>query len=379
MTPPPGGRKRHATNFPAHIKRELLPENVSYKASHGYWRIAYYDDDGRRRFKRLCAGTATLSQITQAAEAQDTPAIVCFRSLSLMFQASPQWRELAPKTRRDYLNCHKKICGTQSAGKVLFGDIPYSKWKKSTVLNYRDFRAEESKSRANKELSYIKGVLAWASLYELVPDNIAKGVPKLKLPPRQHYAEDKDFNFLLEVARGTNYWYVPYVLRFGFECRMRTVEILGLTDANETREGLLVDRHKGSRNNITLWDDNLRQLWDGAKAIRDDIWARRRQAIPIAADARYLFISDRTGDPITEEGYRTAKSRVSKLAKAEALRLGVSYTDFTTHDTKRKGITDTEVDKKGASGLSENMMKVYDVSVPRVNATSKSKKPGRGD
>jgi hypothetical protein len=374
MTPPPGGRKRHANNYPSHIKPELIPENVSYKAKEGYWRIAYYDDDGKRRFKRLCGKAATLSQIHQAVEALKIHTVVCFKSLSIEFQKSHDWQELGRHTKRDYLACHKMICEAGD-GKVLFGDIPYTKWKKSTVLNYRNFRGEESKSRANKELSYIKRVLSWAKLYEFIKDNIADGVPKLTVPPRQHYAEDTDFNFLIQVARESNYWYMPYVLELGYECRMRSIEILEMTDANETAEGLLINRHKGSKNNITLWNDNLRKTWDEAKAKRNAIWAMRKQPIPFEPENRFIFISERTGNPINEQGLQTAKTRISNLAKKKAEQLGIRYINFTIHDTKRKGVSDTEGDKLAASGhRSLQMLNVYDVSRPKVESTRGSKK-----
>jgi len=73
------------------------------------------------------------------------------------------------------------------------------------VRKYRDKRAEESESRANKELSYIKRLFAWAYEYEKVPINPASGIKKLTIAPRQHYTEDRDYYYLINIARQSGY------------------------------------------------------------------------------------------------------------------------------------------------------------------------------
>lgn len=372
---PPIRRKRTSLQFPSHIDGDKLPPNVSYRPSHKRFRLAYYDDDNKRRFKNICGAEASLSQIWALVELldQDSKPALSFRLLSKEFQKSLIWRDLSILTQNDYLDCHKKICGTKS-GKGLFGDIPMAQWKTSTVLKYRDYRGKQSKSRANKELSYIKRVLAWAKLYEKIETNVADGVPKLSVPPRQHYADDKDFRFLLQVARESGYWYMPYIIELAYECRMRSIEVLDMTDADETEVGLVIRRAKGSRDNVTRWSDTLARIWREAKAKRDGIWSARKIPSPIDPKQRPIFISERTGDKINSSSLKTAKSRIDQQAKEKAARLGVAYTPFTLHDIKRKSITDTKgnrSDKKEASGhRSDNMLDIYDVSRAEVEPTS---------
>ena len=83
-------------------------------------------------------------------------------------------------------------------------------------------------------------------------------------------------------------------------------------------------------------------------------------------DTAYLFLSE-DGEPLTKDGLDSAWQRLMKAA----IREGVIAEEqrFSLHDLKRKGGTDTAgnvADKQTALGVSPAMMKVYDLSVPRV-------------
>lgn len=323
---------------------------------------------GKWRSKKIAGSSASMAEIWQAYEANqlDKQAPITFRSLSLELQKSIDWRDLSPLTRKDYLNCHKQIVNTK-ASDGLFGDIEIIHWSVGTVRKYRDFRAEKSRSRANKELAYIKRLFSWAYVYEKVKFNPAKGVPKLTIAPRQHYAEDECFNFLLQVAKDAKgYWYLPYVMEIAYLCRMRLCEVLDLTEENAKQEGLLIIRRKGSRANIVEWSDHLLALWQSAIKHRDAILAKRRQPLPAT---RPIFISARTGDLIQPSSLETAKKRIDELAKEKAEAMGFDYTHFTLHDLKRKGVTDTQGNKQDASGhRSAAMLNIYDVKPIIVKA-----------
>ena len=361
-------------HVPAHIDPSKLPNGIWYDPRGDRWRTRQLDEaTGKAKKIRLCSGQATLSQIWQAFEARQHHATTTFKSLSLDFQKSLKWRELSPLTQSDYRHCHAKICASKTKNGD-FGDQPITKWTTATVLKYRDFRGEDSKSRANKELAYIKRVLSWAMLYELITINPSDGVPKLTVPPRQHYAEDKDYQFLLQTARESGYWYLAPLLTISYECGLRLCEAVALTDACERQEGLRIVGRKGSKTNIIQWGAELKAAWDEAKAKRAEIWQRRKQPSPIDPARRHLFISERTGDPIRESSVKTAKERVDKQAKAKAERLGLPYTHFTIHDVKRRAVSDyrgSTSEKMDASRHKTlGMMQVYDVKEKIVKPTS---------
>lgn len=74
--------------------------------------------------------------------------------------------------------------------------IPIEKWSVDLVRKYRDYRETQSPARANKELSYIKRIFRWSYEYKKIKLNPSKGVSKITLAPRQHYAQDKDYYLL---------------------------------------------------------------------------------------------------------------------------------------------------------------------------------------
>jgi len=365
------GRKRSSKNIPAHIDSSKLPDRVWFNSSGaGKWMLTSYDEFHKRQAKRICGAEATLSEIWQATEAQAVKTIATLTTLSLEFQQTHTWNKLSPLTQKDYLNCHQAIITREtSTGKL--GDIPLTKWTVGLIRKYRDKRAEESESRANKELSYIKRLFAWAYEYEKVPINPATGIKKLTIAPRQHYAEDRDYYYLINIARQSGYWYVEYAMELAYLCRMRMCEVLELTDANEQDNGLIIYRRKGSKTNITEWMPRLRAIWEDLKQKRSAILHDRRQPSPIRAQDRHLFISERTGDKIDISTLQTAMQRLTTIAKDQAQKDGVEFNPFTFHDLKRKGISDTTASERMASAghRSPEMMKVYDVKPDLVKPT----------
>lgn len=365
------GRKRSSKNTPAHINADKLPDRVWFNTSGaGKWMLNYYDEFHQRKTKRLCGHEATLAEIWQASEAQTAKTIATFTTLTAEFQQTHIWEKLSPLTQRDYLNCRQAIITRDtSTGKL--GEVPLNKWTIGLIRKYRDKRAEESESRANKELSYIKRVFAWAYEYEKVPINPATGIKRISIAPRQHYAEDRDYHYLLNIAKQSGYWYMYHAIELAYLCRMRMCEVIELTDANEQENGLIIHRRKGSKTNITEWQPRLRAIWDDLKQKRTTILQDRRQPSPIKAENRHLFISERTGDKIELSALHTAMSRITLMAIEQAKTDGIEFIPFTFHDLKRKGISDTTAGERMASAghRSHEMMKVYDVKPDIVKPT----------
>jgi hypothetical protein len=112
------------------------------------------------------------------------------------------------------------------------------------------------------------------------------GVKKLFVKARQHYAEDEDYQFMLKIATASPYWYAPLCMEIAYLCRMRLSEVLDMTDANELPTGLLIKRRKGSRDNITAWNDRLKAAWQTALTTRNQIVSKRKQPHPFRPNRR---------------------------------------------------------------------------------------------
>lgn len=354
--------------IPRHIDSAKLPQGTWWdKSGSGRWMLKYKDQAlDKWCSRRLCDANASLAEIWQAYEVQNSPLVITFGTLSRDFQQTPIWRKLALSTQRDYLDCHLHIT-TRKGNTGLLGELPIAKWTVGLVRKYRDKRGESSESRANKELAYIKRVFSWAYEYEKIKFNPALGVKKLTIKARQHYAEDKDYEFMLQIAKQSGYWYAWPAMEIAYLCRMRLSEVLDLTDANELPGGLLIKRRKGSRDNITEWNPRLRTAWDHIISTRNKILVDKKQPHPIHAKDRGVIISERTGDKIVVSSLKTAIGRISVATKQAAKDRGIDWIPFTFHDLKRKGVSDTKGDRQEASGhRTASMMNIYDVKVRTV-------------
>lgn len=74
---------------------------------------------------------------------------------------------------------------------------------------------------------------------------------------------------------------------------MRSIEVVRLTDAHASEQGLYISRTKGSNDNIVKWTPWLRAAWDAALAVRAKTLARPSSTgrpIPIRPDQRFIFL-----------------------------------------------------------------------------------------
>ncbi len=164
----------------------------------------------------------------------------------------------------------------------------------------------------------------------------------------------------------------PYLwplLEIKYLCRMRSIEVVQLTDAHATEQGLYISRAKGSNDNIVKWTPRLRAAWDAALSVRAQTLARNKlRPIPIRAEKRFVFLSE-TGTPLTRAGLDNAWQHLIHAAmEAEVI---AREQRFTLHRLKHRGITDTKgkkADKKEASGhKTEAMLDLYDHEVALVD------------
>ncbi len=78
-------------------------------------------------------------------------------------------------------------------------------------------------------------------------------------------------------------------------CRMRTVEVVALTDAHASEQGLYIARRKRSNDNIVKWSERLRAAWEAALAVREQILSRQSNVarpFPTEPERRFIFLSE---------------------------------------------------------------------------------------
>jgi integrase len=347
-------RPRQSASLPNGIKPEALPIYVYWDATgKGRWLLKTYDRATRKTStKRLAGPKATLREIWDAYEAhtQEPPKALTVRSLIEMFEASPQWADLAETTRRDYRICAASICAAKTKNGQEAGETHPGGWTPGGVRKVIEARAETSRSRANHDLRYLRRLFSWAVERDLIATNPARGVSILKEASRDRYVTDDEYVGFLALA-GEKYPYLAPVAELAYLCRLRVSEVCDLRRDGITEAGLFAARRKGSKDALTGWTPRLRAAVDCALGLHE-------------GDTNPYLIPGATGGRMGESTIQTAWQR----SMVEWAALGNPR--WTIHDIKRKGISDFEGDKLAASGhRSASMLKVYDVLPSKAPAT----------
>ncbi|MDL4862278.1 hypothetical protein NPJ88_008025 [Halomonas elongata] len=375
----PGQKRRHNPAIPKHIDQARLPAGVYFDArGRGRWYVQHRDEAGRLRRNNIADAHATLSELHRIIEQRNSIDRESLRYLADQFHDSAQFKDLAPKSRQDYEWCRSVLVEMPTKlGKPL-GDLATRQFKPALVQRIVDkIAAEGTPSKANHLLRYLRRLFRWGINRGYCESNPAQGVESAKERQQRRLPEIETIDALTRFARergqrtrGEKGACAPYlwiVMELAYICRLRGIEIITLTDANSTQEGVLTNRRKGSRDSVIRWYPRLRDAWAMATQRRNSIWASKGKAAPKHPGQRPLIVAA-DGESLRKSSLDTAWQRLIKMAIEE----GVIAKEerFGLHDLKRRGITDTKGtrhDKLQASGhRSPAMMDVYDLSIPLV-------------
>lgn len=206
---------------------ERLPKYV-YRGRSAYEYVPYQSGQKRKRF-RLCDLNSSTLQIWHAyEELQKNHHCVqenTLEAMSLKYLASDQFKQKEPKTKKGYEACHSTITEKKTAHGELFGTIPIKIITAGTIRSYLDTRA---KVAGNREISYLSVVFSWAYERDLVEFNPVSGVKKNKETPRDRYVTNDEYWMFYELAESP--WYIRPMMEMAYLCRMRRIEIRGITE-----------------------------------------------------------------------------------------------------------------------------------------------------
>jgi site-specific recombinase XerC len=240
-------------------------------------------------------------------------------------------------------------------------------------------------TKANHWLRYLRRLYSYALRRTSIQVNPCKGVQQAHERKRRRVPTEAVYRRALEFARtagerkahsrGSLSGYLWMAMELMYLCRLRSVEVITLTDAHATESGLMTNRRKGSRDNIVAWTPRLQVVWKAAMDRRKRLWSKPGTIVPMDPAMRVVLVGD-SGQPLKPNTVQLAWSNLMRrMIKDKAI---TPKERFTTHGCKHKGITDSpgnRHDKQQASGhRSERMMDVYDHEVPIV-PTSERKTP----
>lgn len=378
------GRKRKQNkHVPPHINQQQLPSNCYWDNSgSGHWYTTYKDETGKQRRKRLAGRHATLSELHKIIEEMIGTQTNTFSWLTALFQKSPQFKELAVRTRQDYVYCSNMISMHPTKITKSLGEIALNKWNAPLIQKLVDQLTEiRGASAANHALRYTRRLFKWGKNRGYILDNYAQGVEQAKESPVQQLVSEQVYMKVLNHAKrsgklqpktqGSSPAYLWIVMEIAYLCRLRGIEVVTLTEDKATEQGIICDRTKGSRTNIAEWNPRLEKAWQAAVKYRNSIWSQRSHPIPHKIENRPVIIAS-DGGMLKKSSLDSAWQRFI----LRAIKDGVitEQERFSLHDLKRKGATDTKgtrADKQEATGhRSASMMDIYDKSVPVVKPSN---------
>lgn len=157
-------------------------------------------------------------------------------------------------------------------------------------------------------------------------------------------------------------------MELGYQARLRGIEVLTLTDAHDLEDVLQTNRRKGSRDNLVRKGTQTGAAIAALQGYRAGIWAAKKRPTPLRPEQRPLFVGE-DGEPLTRRGFNSAWGRMMRAAVKDGVLTAEQR--FGLHGLKHRGVTDTQGDKKKASGhVTDAMVHLYDHELPVVEPAS---------
>ncbi len=360
------GRKRKFNPaIPAHIDQRALPAGIYWEL--GRWYILVDQPEGRPKKKTIAGPLAKLSELHAAVE--DALSGVQRGTLSHLmaaFKESTEYRDLSPGTRRGYDTQAATAGGWKLKNGSTLGqmqltmfDVPTVQRLVETIAAGRSAHGDlpalpATPSKANHVLRFMRRLFAWGIRHGYCRENPCKGVREakelgeFKMPTPE--AQEAVLAYARTCAarkahtRGSISPYMPSVMVLAYAVRLRGIEVSTLTDAHITTAGIVSNRTKGSLDNLTTWDSELRAAVDWLQAYRAERMKDRQRPVPLRPEHRQLLTTE-SGTPLTKSALDSAWQRLIR----SAITKGVITEDqrFSLHGLKHRGITDSDNEADG--------------------------------
>lgn len=199
----------------------------------------------------------------------------------------------------------------QESKKLLevFGKMPVASIEQHHAIQYLDLRGKASPTQANREIALLRHMLTKATHWAMIQRNPLLGLQYRNAEaPRDRYVTDQE----LEYAMGQATPMLRALMWIGYLTALRRGDLLRLTKANVTPEGLLTAEQKTGKRALIQWTPDLRRVV--------------QEALDASPDCR-LF-------PVTESAINTAWGRLQRKLE------GQGAERFLMRDLRAKHATD---------------------------------------
>lgn len=324
-----------------------LPPYV-YKRKSGYQMRVYAGKNNPMAAVTLCPADAPISEVWRCYEKQIKHTVKNLSWLMTEYKKSKEFAKKAVRTQKYQTDMARRICDYAMKNGKLFGVAELKMITPGSLRQYLDSRDRDNSPKAgNREIALISVAWNWALERDLIDKpNPCSVVKKNKEEPCKRYVTDHEYDVGYSLAK--RYPYLQPAMELAYLCRMRRIEVLTAMRPQILEQGLDTLRAKGSRSAITLWSERLRAAVNYK-----------------AGDVNSMYIiHDKNGQPITEEAFKSAWTRLKKLMKETGIK------PYNYHDLKAKGVSDFEGDKLKASGHKDaKMLAIYDRKKHEIEST----------
>lgn len=369
-------QRKHDPTIPDHIDQRKLPVGVYWHQGNRKW---YIIRDGKRS-QSIAGADALMSDLHKAVESSRGVDAATLDYMLAAFEASEQFARRAKATQDDYRYCRQALQRYQTKMGVPFAGLQRAKITMPLIQGLVDALAKVTPAKANHVKRYLSAAYSWGMQRGHAVNNPAKGVEQATERKAHRMPEGDTARAVIAFLRERGAYpsrrkgavtpYIWAVAEIAYRCRMRSVEVRMLTDANASEEGVHVRRVKGSEDNVTRWCPELREAWSWLVARRARIWLKRPSFR--AQETRPLVVAE-DGSALSKSALNSAWRRSMAVAIAE----GVIPADerFGLHGLKHRGVTDTpgtRAEKKRASGHKTDAMTArYDHELQTVDPAGK--------
>ncbi|KAF1719777.1 site-specific integrase [Pseudoxanthomonas wuyuanensis] len=395
----PGRNRKFNPDIPAHIDQNALPVGI-YWSDNRWFIYEPHPEGGRPRKRTVAFAKARLSElhaIMEVARGGDNRGSLGY--LCDQFVKSGEFNSLASGTQKDYAQCASEAKGFVLTDGSKLGEVQVARLRVPAIQRMVEAIAtgrqargklpalDPRPSKANHVLRYLRRLFAWGIRFGHCEHNPAQGVrqarelAEFKMPAPEVFVAMLEFvrvrGSLTAHTRGSVSPYLHAVMLLAYNVRLRGIEVTTLTDANHTEQGIRTNRRKGSRDNITEWNDALREAWDWLAKYRKERMKAHERPIPLKPERRRLLVSQ-SGTPLTKSALDSAWQRAITMAIREGV---IAEEDrFSLHGLKHRGVTDTEGnfgDLQDSSGhVAPAMVRRYAHDVPVVQPPKLPKATG---
>jgi integrase len=247
---------------------------------------------------------------------------------------SRQFNSLRVKTQADYLSRSNTLQNMLMTNGKPFGQLRLKQVDRYLLREYLDI--SQHPVSANRQIAVLSSAWAWALERFKIPDNPCKQVKPNKETPRTKYITDSEYRQAKALAPS----WLQVAMDLSYICRARRAEVLALTLAEVGDDGLLIQRSKGSKSEVTQWTPALRAVIDKSR----NLDGSSNHLVRTAAGSISV--------PQFDSAWRRLMSAVADQGGSR----------FTFHDIKAKGLSDMA--EPWAGHKSDSMLDVY-VRTPR--------------